>query len=73
MDNEKTQEGLKIKNLLFQFAVSKVINKPTHIPQNSNSNIVLLFTNQQNLITDSGVYPSLHPNCYQQIIMESLI
>ena len=28
----------------------------------------LLFINQQNLITDSGVLPSLHSYCHQQII-----
>ena len=30
----------------------------------------MLFTNQQNLITDSGIHPSLHSNCHHQIIYE---
>ena len=29
---------------------------------------ILFFTNQQNLITDSGIHPSLHSNCHHQII-----
>ena len=33
-----------------------------------NSCIYLLFTNQQKLITDSGIHPSLHSNCHHQII-----
>ena len=67
-DDKKSQKGLKIENLLSQFSISHVINKPTHISQNFNSSIDLLFTNQQNLITDLGVHPSLHSNCHHQII-----
>ena len=33
-----------------------------------NSCIDLYFTNQQNLIADSGIHPSLHSNCHHQII-----
>ena len=61
-----TQEGLKIENVLSQFSLSQVINKLTYISQNFNSCIDLLFTNQQNLITDSGIYHSLHSNCHHQ-------
>ena len=67
-DNKTTQEGLKIENLPSQFSLSQVINEPTHISQNFNSCIDLLFANQQNLITDSGIHPSLHSNCHHQII-----
>ena len=68
IDDKTTQEGLKLENLLSQFSLSKVINEPTHISQNFNSCTDLLFTNQQNLITGSGIYPSLHSNCHHQII-----
>ena len=67
-DNKTTEEGLKIENLLSQFSLSQVINKPTHISQNFSSCIDLLFTNQENLITDSGIHPSLHSNYHHQII-----
>ena len=67
-DDKTTQGGLKIENLLSQFSLSQVINEPTHISQNFNSCIDLLFTNQQNLITDAGIHPSLHSNCHHQII-----
>ena len=66
-DDKATQEGLKIENLLSQFSFSQEINQPTHIFQNFNSCIDLVFTNQQNLITDSGIHPSLHPNYHHQI------
>ena len=67
-DDKTTQEGLKIENLLSQFSLSQVINKPTHISQNFNSCIDLHFTNQQNLITDSEIHPSLDSNCHHQKI-----
>ena len=57
-----------MENLFSQFSLSQVINEPTHISQNFNSCIDLPFTNQQNLITDSGIHPSLHSNCHHQII-----
>ena len=28
----------------------------------------MIFTNQSNLVVDSGIHPSLHPNCHHQII-----
>ena len=61
-------EGLKIENLLSQYFLSKVINEPTHISQNFDSCIDLLFRNQENLITDSGIQPSLDSNCHHQTI-----
>ena len=66
--NKTTQESLQIENLFSQFSFPQVINEPNHISQNCNSCIDLLFTNQQNLITDSGVHPSLHSKCHHQII-----
>ena len=66
-DDKTTQEGLKIEKFLSQFSLSQVINEPTHISQSFSSYIDLLFTNQQNLITDSGIHPSLHFNCHHQI------
>ena len=37
--------------------------------QNSFSCIDLLFTSQSNIVVESGVHPSLRPNCYHQIIL----
>ena len=45
-----------------------MINEPTHILESSSSCIDLIFTSQPNLITESGVHPSLHPNSHHQII-----
>ena len=61
-------EGSQIEFLASQFAMSQVINEPTHILDNSKSCIDLIFTSQPNMIMDSGVHPSLHSNCHHQII-----
>ena len=66
--DKTTQEGIRLEKLFSQYALSQVVNKPTHFFQNFNSCIDLLFTNQNNLITDSGVHPSLRSNCHHQII-----
>ena len=50
-------EGSQIEFLASQFAMSQVINEPTHILDNSKSCIDLIFTSQPNMIMDSGVHP----------------
>ena len=45
-----------------------MINEPTHILESSSSCVALIFPSQPNLITESGVRSSLHPNSHHQII-----
>ena len=49
-----------------------MINKPTHILESSSSCIDLIFTSQPNLITESGVHPSLYSKFHHQIIFAKL-
>ena len=42
-------------------------NEPTHTLESPSSCIDLILTSQPNLITESGVYPSLYPNSHHQI------
>ena len=63
-----TTEGKTIENISSQFGLHQMINEPTHILESSSSCIDLIFTSQPNLITESGVHPSLHPNSHHQII-----
>ena len=67
-DDRPTQEGRKIDNDTSHFLLSQIIKEPTHISQSFSSCIDLIFTNQPNLVTDSGVHPSLHSNCHHQIV-----
>ena len=50
------------------YGLHQIINEPTHILPSLSSCIDLIFTNQPNMITDSGVHPSLQQNCHHQII-----
>ena len=66
-----TQPSLKVKqleNITSQFGLHQMIDEPTHISESSSSCIYLIFTSQPNLITESGVHPSLHLNSHHQII-----
>ena len=62
-----TFEGTRIEALTALYGLHQIISEPTHILPNSTSCIDLIFSDQPNLIVDSGVHPSLHPNCHHQI------
>ena len=66
--NDSTNfEGSKIDFLTSSFGFHQIINKPTHILNNSSSCIDLIFTTQPNLVMESGVHSSLHANCHHQL------
>ena len=67
-----TSEGTQIDSLTTSYGLSQIISDPTHILPNSSSCIDLIFTNQPNLVTVSGVHPSLHPKCHHQIVFAKL-
>ena len=60
--------GNAIENVTSQFGLSQIIKEATHILESSSSCIDLIFTTQPNLVVESGVHPSLHPNCHHQIV-----
>ena len=61
-------EDITIENVKSQFGLSQIITEATHILESSSSCIDLIFTTQPNLVVESGVHPSLHPNCHHQIV-----
>ena len=61
-------EGKTIESINSQFGLYQLINVPTHLLENYSSCIHLIFTSQPNLVVESGVHPSLHPNCHRQIV-----
>ena len=63
----KSYEGSKIDPITSQFGLQQLINEPTHLAADFSSCIDLIFTSQPNLVMESGVHPSLHPNCHHQI------
>ena len=48
--------------------MKQFISEPTHILQQSSSCIDLIFTNQPNIVMNSGVDSSPYPKCQHQII-----
>ena len=51
-----------------QFDLSQINKEATHILESSSSCIDPIFTTQPNSVVESGVHPSLHPNCRHQIV-----
>ena len=71
-NNTTTAEGAQLDYLTSLYGMKQVITEPTHILENSSSCIDLIFSNQPNLIMDSGVHPTLHSKCHHQIIYAKL-
>ena len=66
-ENITSHEGTQLEPLIISYELHQLISDPKHILPNSSSCIDLIFTDQPNLVVDSGVCPSLHPNCHDQI------
>ena len=66
--DKSSLEGDTVDNITKQYGLQQVIREPTHILDNTSSCIDLIFTSQPNVITESGVHLSLHPNCHHQIV-----
>ena len=67
-----TPEEAQLDSITSSFGMKQLISEPTHILQQSSSCIDLIFTNQPNIVMDSGVDSSLHPKCHHQIIYSKL-
>ena len=65
-----SDEGRKIEAVISQNGLHQEINEPAHILNHSFSCIDLIFNSQPNLLIESVVPPSLHPNCHGQIVFE---
>ena len=61
-------EGRKIEIVTSQNGLHQEINEPTRILNNSSSFIDLILNSQPNLLIESGVHPSLQPNCHHSIV-----
>ena len=64
-----TSEGTQVDSLSSSYGLSHVISHPTHILPNLSACIDLIFANS---LTESGVYPSLHPKCHHEVIFTKL-
>ena len=67
-DDVTSPEGTDIDSLTTVHELQQLMSEPIHLLPNSLSCIDLTFTDQPNLVVDSGAHPSLHPTCHHQII-----
>ena len=58
----------KLESFTLQYVFEQVISDPTNILENSSSFADLIFILQPNVVMNSGVHFSFHPNCHHQII-----
>ena len=65
--DKQSKEGDSLFLISSTSGYTQLINSATHIIGNSSSCIDLIFTQQPNLVTSSGVHASLHNNCHHQI------
>ena len=65
--DKQSKEGDSLFLISWTRGYTKLINFATHFIGNSSSCINLIFTQQPNLVTSSGVHVSLHNNCHHQI------
>ena len=65
--DKTSHESSKIDAITSKFGLQKLINEPTHLVADSSSCIDLIFTSKPNLVMESGLHPSLHPNCHHLI------
>ena len=67
-DDIENNEGRLFETLASDNGLHQLISEPTHLMGDSKSCIDLIFTDQPNLIIESGVQPSLHEQCHHQIV-----
>ena len=71
-DGDENAEGIELNELTDSLDLSQLVDKPTHFLENSESCIDLIFTDQPNLLLNSGTHPSLFESCHHDIIHGSV-
>ena len=66
--DKATASGIKLEIITSHYRLTQIINGPTHILEDASSCIDLISTSQPNMVLDSGVHPSLHPNSHHHIV-----
>ena len=67
-----TSEGPHLDFPMTLYGLNQLIIEPKHILEHSSNCIDIIFTNQLNLVRDSGIQSNLHPKCHCQIIYSTL-
>ena len=65
-DKTTTEDG-KVELATSKYELYQIINESIHVLENILFCTDLIFTSDPNLVVDSSVHPSLHPNYHHQI------
>ena len=65
-NDSENNEGRLFEPITADLGLHQLISEPTHLMGDSKSCIDLIFTDQPNLVVDTGVHPSLHEQCHHQ-------
>ena len=68
----ENNEGRVFEPFVSELGLHQLISEPTHFMGDSKSCIDLIFTDQPNLVIESGVHQSLHEQCHHQIVYGKL-
>ena len=55
--------------MTLSYGLKQLIADPIHILPTLSSCTDILFTNQSNMVMNSGVFPSIHQSCHHQIVI----
>ena len=67
INDKTTTEDAKIKFATSKYELHQIVNKSIDILENLLFCNDLIFTSQPNLVVDSRVHPSLHPNFHHHL------
>ena len=67
--NKQNRERDSLFSIRSTHGYTQMINFATHFIGNSSSCVDLIFTQQPNQVTSSGVHASLHNSCHHQITL----
>ena len=63
-----SHEAFMTDVVMSNYGLHQLIQEPTHVLNSSSSYIDLVFTFRTNLVMESGVHLSLHPNCHHRVV-----
>ena len=65
---DSNNEGIQLNILFSELGLTQLISEPTHFRDNCQPTCIdLILCDEPNLVLESGVRPSLDPNCKHQI------
>ena len=68
MDIDSTPEGISIEDLTTILRLTQLVTESTNFESNKHPSCIdIVFTDQPNLVLESGTHNSLDPYCHHQI------